>query len=90
MSKAITLKELAEVVVNLQQEVAELKSAITTMQVKKGPSSTREMTVEDAERIINGDLKNVSHKSAAETCGLSYGQVYSARGGYTFKSIVKK
>ena len=55
----------------------------------RGTASTREMTDEDAKRVLNGDLKEVSHKAAAETLGLSYGQVYSARGEYTFKHILK-
>lgn len=57
----------------------------------KGTASTREMTDDDARRIMKGgDLETVSHKAAAETLGLSYGQVYSARGGYTFKHIAKE
>lgn len=51
----------------------------------RGPISTRAMTVDDAKRIMTGDLKDESIKSAAQTLGLSYGQVYSARNGYTFK-----
>lgn len=51
----------------------------------RGPLSTRSMTVDDAKRIMTGDLKDASIKSAAQELGLSYGQVYSARGGYTFK-----
>lgn len=55
----------------------------------RGPKSEKVMTDEDALRVINGDLKDVSHKVAAETLGLSYGQVYSARKGFTFKPIHK-
>lgn len=57
---------------------------------KRGPKSTREMTEEDARRIILGDLKDKSHKVVAAELGLSYGQVYSARGGYTFKQITEE
>ena len=57
---------------------------------KRGPKSSREMTEEDARRIILGDLKGLSHKAAAEKLGLSYGQVYSARGGYTFKDVIEE
>jgi len=56
----------------------------------RGPASERPMTDEDARRVLAGDLKDASHKSAAETLGLSYGQIYSARGGYTFKKIHKE
>jgi phage shock protein A len=75
---------------NLVKKVAELEEKINALTTKKGPASTREMTTEDAERIINGDCKDLSHKAAAEKLGLSYGQVYSARGGYTFKDVKKK
>lgn len=56
----------------------------------RGPKAERTMTDEDARRVIYGDLKDVSHKAAAEQLGLSYGQIYSARKGFTFKSIHKE
>lgn len=56
----------------------------------RGPKSERSMTDEDAFRIKFGDLKEVSHKEAAEKLGLSYGQIYSARGGYTFTHVKEK
>lgn len=56
----------------------------------RGPKAERTMTDEDARRVILGDLKDASHKQAAETLGLSYGQIYSARKGFTFKPIHKE
>lgn len=56
----------------------------------RGPDSTREMTEDDARRILLGDMKDVAHKKAAEELGLSYGQIYSARKGFTFKGIYKE
>lgn len=56
----------------------------------RGPKAERTMTDEDARRVIYGDLKDVSHKAAAEQLGLSYGQIYSARKGFTFKPIHKE
>lgn len=56
----------------------------------RGPKSERVMTDEDAQRIIYGDLMDESHKNAAEILGLSYGQIYSARQGFTFKSVRKE
>lgn len=56
----------------------------------RGPKSERTMTEEDARRVIVGDLKDVSHKDAAEALNLSYGQIYSARKGFTFKGIHKE
>lgn len=49
--------------------------------------SERSMTDTDAKRVMYGDLKDQSHGNAAKVLGLSYGQVYSARGGYTFKHV---
>jgi hypothetical protein len=37
-----------------------------------------------------GEHKDLSHKDAAMKLGLSYGQVYSARKGFTFKTIYQK
>lgn len=71
---------------------AELMKKETEMvEVKKeNLTSTRTMNEDDARRVILGDLKDKSHKKAAEELGLSYGQIYSARGGYTFKGINKE
>ena len=58
---------------------------------RRGPKSDREMTDDDARRIMkNGDMAQESHKSAAENLGLSYAQVYSCRKGFTFKHIHKE
>ena len=56
----------------------------------RGPESTREMTEDDARRLLLGDLAAKNHKEAANDLGLSYGQVYSARKGFTFKGIYKE
>lgn len=57
---------------------------------RRGPKSDREMTDDDARRVMGGDMKSVPHKDAAEKLGLSYAQVYSARKGFTFKHIAKE
>jgi hypothetical protein len=85
----MTIKELATTVETLSLQVEQLTQKLDSLSAKKGPASTREMSLEDAERIINGDLREVSHKIAAEKLGLSYGQIYSARGGYTFKNVAR-
>ena len=55
---------------------------------KRGPKTERPMTEQDAYRVKFGDMKQpLEHKKAAEALGLSYGQVFSARGGYTFKHV---
>jgi DNA-directed RNA polymerase specialized sigma24 family protein len=47
------------------------------------------MTDEDAQKVKFGELKDLSHREAAKELGLSYGQVYSCRLGYTFNHITK-
>lgn len=56
----------------------------------RGPKSDRTMTDDDARAVIYGEHKDLSHKDAAEKLNLSYGQVYSARKGFTFKPIHKE
>jgi hypothetical protein len=45
------------------------------------------MTDEDAARVKFGDLKDLAHRKAAQELGLSYGQIYSCRLGYTFNHV---
>lgn len=61
--------------------------ALNQAQGRSGPKSQRQMTEADAKRIMLGDLSSENHTKAAEVLGLSYGQIYSARKGFTFKSI---
>lgn len=49
----------------------------------------RNMTDEDALRVMTGDLKDLAHKDAAEKIGLTYAQVYSCRLEFTFKHVHK-
>lgn len=75
------LKEVSE-------KLNEVIMAINSIKVRdRGPKSERAMTDEDAARVKFGDLKAKSHKEAAAVLGLSYGQIYSCRGGYTFNHI---
>ena len=81
--------------VNLAVLAVKINEIITAMNESsaprdRGPKSERQMTDDDARRVIHGDLKDVSHKQAAETLELSYGQIYSARKGFTFKAIHKE
>ena len=78
-----TIEELAARIDELEKKIAEIKPR------NRGPKSERTMTDDDAYRVMFGDLKNASHKDAAQKLGLSYGQIYSARGGYTFKHVKK-
>lgn len=52
-------------------------------------ATKRNMTDEDALRVLTGDLREISHKEAAEKIGLTYAQVYSCRLEFTFKHVHK-
>lgn len=65
----------------------ELVDAFNKLSDRRGPKSEREMTDDDARKIMTGDFKNLSHKDAAEKLNLSYAQVYSCRKCFTFKHI---
>ena len=74
----------------LERRLAELEQKVANIKVRdRGPKSERTMTDEDAYRVKFGDLKDLKHKEAAAKLKLSYGQIYSARGGYTFTHIDK-
>jgi hypothetical protein len=84
------VKELNEEIVALVSRIETLESLIkeTSRPVRdRGPESSRDMTDDDARQVIFGELKDLKHKDAAIKLGLSYGQIYSARGCYTFKNI---
>lgn len=92
ITKIEKLDELADYEVN--DLVPMINTLIDTVNVlidrpsrDRGPKSERDMIREDAWRVRFGDLKDASHKDAAKKLGLSYGQVYSARGGYTLKDV---
>lgn len=80
------MEELIKTVAELQQRVTTLEQALESKR-DRGPASEREMTEADAFRVKFGDMKGLKPKEAAEKLGLSYGQVYSCRGGYTFKQV---
>ncbi len=82
-TKKFTLEEALARIEALEEKVSKIKVR------DRGPKSERAMTDEDAFRVKFGDLKEVGHKEAAAKLGLSYGQVYSCRGNYTFNHITK-
>lgn len=92
--KPEALKEISKLEPNakLHDVIAKVNELVERTNTKRdrGPESTRNMTEDDARRIMLGDLKDVSHTKAAEMLGLSYGQVYSARKGFTYKTIAKE
>ena len=87
MEDKLSMKALAE---KLNEVITKLNASSPQAARNRGPQSERTMTDDDARRIMLGDLKEASHKDAAEALGLSYGQIYSARKGFTFKVIYQE
>lgn len=88
MATKLNMNTLAETVITLIERVEHLEARIADLKPRdRGPKSTRQMTDEDAKSVIWGDLKELSHKAAAKKLGLSYNQIYSARGEFTFKKL---
>jgi hypothetical protein len=81
----LSLAQLTELVTTLQARIEKLEERNTVKQ-----ASQREMTDEDARRILSGDRKDMKHKDVASELNLSYGQIYSCRLGFTFKHIHKE
>lgn len=81
----MNLAGLTALVIELQARIVLLETPKVTTN-----ASTKEMTDDDARNILFGDLANTKHKDAAATLGLTYGQIYSCRLGYTFKNIHKE
>lgn len=83
--KKITLAEAITMINELNDRIAILETKIEP----KRNEAQREMTDDDAKRILTGDLAAKKHKDAASELGLSYGQIYSCRLEFTFKHIHK-
>jgi hypothetical protein len=83
--RSMTNKEMVVAILELQAQVKALQEAST-----KPKTEGKEMTDDDAYKVIFGDMSSVRHKDAADKLGLTYGQVYSARLGFTFKNVHKQ
>ena len=83
------IDELKATIIAQGQMIEDLKSQGSANR-DRGPKSEGEMTEEHAVRVMLGDLREKSHKDAALELKLSYGQIYSARKGYTFKKIYQR
>ena len=83
----MTVAALAIIVETLAAKIEVLESRPTR---DRGPASENAMTEDHARTVLLGDDMGLSHKAAAEKHGLSYGQVYSARNGFTFKAVYKE
>lgn len=82
--------KLKEIIEKMNEIIEKMNTTKVTKVRDRGPDSQREMTEADARSILLGELKDKSHKAAAEELGLSYGQIYSARKGFTFKGVYKE
>lgn len=98
LEEKLTLKHLGEKInelivfanaLNDRAEIAAKAAPVASVSRNRGPASEKVMSEEDARQVMLGDLKDDSHKEAAEKLGLSYGQIYSARKGFTFKTVYK-
>lgn len=88
--KVPSVKELPEIIVALAARIEELEKKIVELTATPTKATPKEMTKDDARRVLTGDLKDKKHKEAAETLGLTYGQVYSCRLEFTFKDVHKE
>lgn len=83
------IEDLKAIVIAQGEMIEELKNQAPAGR-DRGPKSEGEMTEEHAIRVMLGDLREATHKDAALELKLSYGQIYSARKGYTFKKIYQR
>lgn len=89
MPAAITLEMILGKIEELTAKVEELSKGGNQGGGRGNRQSQREMTDDDARQVL-GELAALKHNEAADKLGLSYGQVYSCRLGYTFKHIRKE
>ena len=82
--------KLKDIIAKVNEMIEVLNATKAPKARDRGPDSQREMTEDDARRILLGDMKDKSHKDAAKELGLSYGQIYSSRKGFTFKGVFKE
>jgi hypothetical protein len=88
-----TVKDCVAAIEGLRAEIDSLKAKIVELEARPtrgrdyGPKSENAMTAEIAWRIKYGDRTAAKVKDIADEFGLSRGQVYSVRGGYTFTHV---
>jgi hypothetical protein len=92
-SEKQTLKSLTEKINEIIEVVNKMDpkpQGDTVRDTVRDIKSDRPMTEEDARAVLLGNLEDISTKQAALELGLSYGQVYSCRKGFTFKKVYKE
>lgn len=87
--RTMNAKEMTLAIHELQAAVKALNEKLEALSTSKSAGPEREMTDKDAHEVTYGSLKDIKHKDAAQKLGLSYGQVYSCRLGFTFKGVHK-
>lgn len=80
---------------HVSQEFAGIVAKVEVLEEKigarnKSAAVKRNMTDDDARRVLTGDQKDVNHKDAGSNIGLTYAQVYSCRLEFTFKHVHKE
>jgi len=89
-AKKLTVKDIAEKLNEVIEKVNTMDTSRPQGDTVRDIKSDRAMNEDDARSVLLGDLKDVSTKEAAVELGLSYGQVYSCRKGFTFKKVFKE
>ena len=98
LSDAITLlgegkHTIATLAIKMDELIAKVNELSSKPQARGtkardyGPTSTNAMTRLMAWRIMFGDLKADTARKISDAHGLSRGQVYSVKGGYTFRDV---
>ena len=82
--KGLNLKVLAN---KLNEVIRHLNTLESQPTRDNGPKSQRKLDADLARQILFGDDKDLTVKEVCHKHGLSYGQVYSVREGYTFKKV---
>lgn len=87
-----TIIDYGNVLTAMNEAMNDMKSKLDDLTAKvegrnKSAPVKRNMTDDDAVRVLQGDLADQDHKQAAEVAGLTYAQVYSCRLGFTFKHV---
>lgn len=88
--RALMLAGMRDLIEEAKTLTARVEKIETLVLARNASAATkRNMTDEDALRVLTGDLRDMSHKEAAEKIALTYAQVYSCRLEFTFKHVHK-
>jgi hypothetical protein len=78
----------------LEARISLLTEKVQMLEVKlarnKSSALVRVMTDDDARLVLGEEFADLNHLDTAQRIGLTYGQVYSARKGFTFKHVARE